>query len=233
MEPAMPRLKRLISENKGFLLLLFGMFAFRSAIADWYIVPSGSMYPTLMIGDRVVADRLAYDVKLPLTDVVLTHLDDPRRGDIVTFSSPADGNRLVKRIIGVPGDVVEMRGERLFINGTKASYAPAAGAVASHLTPGYSGEQLVLEEKLLGSQRSIIVMPERAALRSFGPVKVPQGQYLMLGDNRDNSKDSRYIGLVRRELITGRVKRVAFSLDADRYYLPRVERFAAALTPAE
>ncbi|HCN87947.1 MAG TPA: signal peptidase I, partial [Oxalobacteraceae bacterium] len=127
------------------------------------------------------------------------------------------------------GDVVEMDGEQLIINGVHASYAQVSGDISAHLTPDYQGRQLMLKEDLLGRQRPIIVMPQRPAMRSFGPVTVPQGEYLMLGDNRDNSKDSRYIGFVKRALLTGRVKRVVFSLDAERYYLPRMERFAASL----
>lgn len=225
----MLRLRKLIADNKGFLFFLFGMIMVRSAIADWYGVPSGSMYPTLMIGDRIVTDRLAYDVKLPFTDVILRHLADPKRGDIVTFTSPEDGNRLVKRLVAIPGDVVEMRGEQLIINGVQASYGQPGSDVLAHLSPDYAGPQLVLTEQILGSRRPIIVMPERKALRSFGPVTVPSGQYLMLGDNRDNSKDSRYIGFVKRELITGQVKRVAISFDANHYYLPRVDRVGVAL----
>ncbi len=225
----MQRIKKLIAENKGFLFFLLGMVVVRSAVADWYGVPSGSMYPTLLIGDRIVADRLAYDIKIPFTDVIVKRLDDPQRGDIVTFTSPEDGLRLVKRVIGLPGDVVEMRGEELILNGKKASYIPATGAVAEQLMPDYSGRQLVLKERLPGVEHPIIVMPERMAARTFGPVTVPADQYLMLGDNRDASKDSRYIGFVPRELITAQVTRVAFSLDTDRYYLPRVERFGAPL----
>ncbi|HYD61195.1 MAG TPA: signal peptidase I [Noviherbaspirillum sp.] len=221
--------KRLIASNKGFLFFLMGMLLVRSAIADWYDVPSGSMYPTLVIGDRVVADRLAYDVKLPFTDVIVKHLADPQRGDIVTFTSPEDDTRLIKRIVGLPGDMVEMRGEELIVNGEKASYSLAEGDIARELVPDYIGQQLVLTESVLGSQRHIVVMPERMAMRSFGPVTVPEGQYLMLGDNRDASKDSRYIGFVRRELITGQAKRVAFSLDKEQYYLPRTDRFGTPL----
>ena len=225
----MLNLKKSIAENKTFLVFLFAMIVVRSAIADWYGVPSSSMYPTLMIGDRIVSDRLAYDFKLPFTDVIVKHIADPQRGDIVTFTSPQDGNRLVKRLIGVPGDVIEMRGVQLIINGVQASYAQVTGDLSAHLTPDYQGQQLVLKEQLLGQQRPIIVMPQRPAMRSFGPVTVPPGEYLMLGDNRDNSKDSRYIGFVKRELLTGQVKRVVFSLDAEKFYLPRVERFGAAL----
>ncbi len=225
----MLKIKKLIANNKGFLLFMFGMLMFRTAIADWYVVPSSSMYPNVMIGDRIVANRLAYDVKVPFTDVIVKHVADPQRGDIVTFISPEDGMRLVKRLVGVPGDVVEMRDERLIINGVTASYAPAAGDIASQLAPDHQGQQMVLSEQLLGAQRSIIVIPGRPAMRSFAPVTVPAGHYLMLGDNRDMSKDSRYIGFVKRELLTGQVKRVGFSLDADKHYLPRMERFGAAL----
>jgi signal peptidase I len=225
----MKGVKELIAGNKGFLFFLFSMLLVRSAIADWYDVPSGSMYPTLMIGDRVVADRLAYDVKLPFTDVIVKHLADPQRGDIVTFTSPDDGLRLIKRIVGLPGDVVEMRGEELIVNGEKALYSPASDDVSRQIAPDYQGQQLVLTENLLGSHHGIVVMPERMAMRSFGPVTVPDGQYLMLGDNRDASKDSRYIGFVKRELITGQAKRVAFSLDKEHYYLPRPARFGTPL----
>jgi signal peptidase I len=216
-----------LRSNKGFIALMLGMLLFRSAIADWYTVPSSSMYPTLQIGDRVLADRLAYDVKVPFTDLILKHVADPVRGDIVTFTSPANGVRLVKRLVAVPGDVVEMRDEQLTINGVALQYQPAAGQ--HPLTPDYVGRQLVINENLLGKQHGIIEMPDRSALRSFGPVTVPPGQYLMLGDNRDNSADSRYIGFVKRELITGQVRRVLFSLDQDHYYLPRWNRIDATL----
>ena len=222
-------LRKLASDNKGFLAFVFFMVLVRSAFADWYLVPSSSMYPTLLQGDRVISNRVAYDIKLPFTDVVLKQIADPQRGDIVTFTSPEDGIRLVKRLVALPGDVVEMREEKLVINGVEASYSPVQVSNADHLTPvrEYQHQQLVFNESLAGMQHEVIVMPEKPAMRSFGPVQVPQGQYLMLGDNRDNSKDSRYIGFVKRELITGQVKRLMFSLNGDNYYLPRLERFAA------
>lgn len=224
------RIRKFVAGNKGFLLFMLGMILVRSAIADWYSVPSGSMYPTVMIGDRIIADRIAYDLKFPFTDIVLKHIADPQRGDIVTFSSPEDGTRLVKRLVGLPGDTVELRSEVLYLNGVPASYASATGAVTTRITPDYHGKQIVLHEQILGSDRPIMLMPERTdVLRNFGPLQVPQGQYLMLGDSRDNSRDSRFIGFVKRELITGRVGRVAFSLDAERNFMPRFERFGASL----
>lgn len=226
----MMALKKIVSDNKGFLLFMLGMILVRSAIADWYTVPSGSMYPNLLVGDRIIADRIAYDLKVPFTDKIIEHLSDPRRGDIVTFSSPEDGTRLVKRLVGLPGDRVELRDDVLYLNGAAATYAAASGPVSGHLMPDYRGLQVVLNERTPDSQRPIMLLPEReGVLRNFGPMQVPAGEYLMLGDNRDNSRDSRYIGFVRRELITGRVGRVAFSLDADHYFRPRLARFGASL----
>jgi signal peptidase I len=187
------------------------------------------MYPNLLEGDRVICNRLAYDFKLPFTDVILAHLGEPQRGDIVTFTSPEDGVRLVKRLVAVPGDVVEMRDEQLVVNGVEATYQPIATQDADLLTPEYPGQQRTLRERIGHREHEIIVMPGRDALRSFGPVVVPANHYLMLGDNRDNSRDSRYIGLVRRELLTGRVQHVLYSLNANNHYLPRMQRFGAAL----
>ena len=222
-------IRKLAADNKGFLIFVFLMVLVRSAFADWYLVPTSSMYPNLLEGDRVFCDRTAYDIKLPFTNVILKQVADPQRGDIVTFTSPVDGIRLVKRLVALPGDVVEMREEKLLINGVEASYIPVNTRDADHLTPvrEYPHQQLVFKESLGTLQHEMIVMPDREAMRSFGAVKVPQGQYMMLGDNRDNSKDSRYIGFVKRELITGQVKRLMFSLNGDNYYLPRFERIGA------
>jgi signal peptidase I len=114
--------KNLIRKNKGFLafLVLFGVF--RTAVADWNPIPSASMHPNLLEGDVVLVNRLAFDLKVPLTDMVLARLGEPARGDIVTFRSPRDGTRLIKRVAALPGDVVEMRNERLVINGRQADY---------------------------------------------------------------------------------------------------------------
>ena len=87
-----------LKSNRWFIVLLLCFGVFRTAVADWNPIPSGSMRPTLLEGDVVLVNRLAYDLKLPLTDVILAHIDDPQRGDVVTFSSPLDGTRLIKRI---------------------------------------------------------------------------------------------------------------------------------------
>ena len=97
-------------ETRRFLLFLLFFGVFRTAVADWNPIPSGSMRPTLLEGDVVLVNRLAYDLKLPLTDVVLARLNEPRRGDILTFSSPVDGTRLIKRLVALPADTVVYTG---------------------------------------------------------------------------------------------------------------------------
>jgi signal peptidase I len=225
--------KKMFSDNKGFLFFIFAMILMRSAVADWYSVPSSSMYPHLMQGDRVFANRLAYDVKLPFTDIILKKIADPKRGDVVTFTSPEGGVRLIKRVIGLPGDVIEMRDEKLIVNGVAAEYEEVKNVDPVFLTPKheYAQQQLVFKESLGDLQHRIIVMPERSAMRSFEAKTVPADSYLMLGDNRDNSHDSRFYGMVKRELLTGRVTNLMFSLDYENYYMPRWERTGAKVTP--
>lgn len=196
------------------------MLPFRSAIADWNVVPTGSMNPTIVEGDRIFINKLAYDLKIPFTTVHLAQWADPQRGEIAVFYAPDDGMRLVKRVIGLPGDVLELRDERLYINGEALSYAPLASDDAATV---YARELLGVHPHMLQIQ------PGLRALRSFGPVTVPQGSYFMMGDNRDNSRDSRYFGFVARDQIVGRALAVVASLDPERYYLPRTERFFKAL----
>ncbi|HJY09225.1 MAG TPA: signal peptidase I, partial [Bryobacteraceae bacterium] len=118
----MRAIAKFLLRNRGFIAFMLCMIVFRSAVADWNVVPTGSMQPTIRIGDRILVDKLAYDVRLPLTHVSLLHLADPQRGDIVVLDSHAARERLVKRVIGLPGDQVAMRGNMLFINGHAARY---------------------------------------------------------------------------------------------------------------
>jgi signal peptidase I len=173
-------------------------------------------------------NRLAYDLKLPLTDHIVLRLGEPQRGDIVTFSSPRDGVRLIKRIVAIPGDRVAMQDKQLILNGERASYpAMQAQAEPAALDAPWQAEfrvEQVADEKYL-----IQWLPGVAARDNFATQLVPEGQYLMLGDNRDNSADSRYIGMVPRHLLIGKAVRVLLSVDILGLWLPRLERFGQAL----
>ena len=221
-------MKNWLRLNKGFVtfLILFGVF--RTAVADWNPIPSGSMHPNILEGDVVLVNRLAFNLKVPLTNIVLAHTGEPRRGEIVTFFSPGDGTRLIKRLIALPGDTVEMRDEHLLINGQAARYAEL-DRVSEALEQRTAVTAQRYSETVGAQTRRIQMLPALEARRDFGPVLVPSGQFLMLGDNRDNSADSRYFGFVPRELLIGRAVRVLVSADITGNWAPRMERFGMAL----
>src|SRR6184192_162450 len=114
--------KKVFYEARVFILMLLVISSLRSALADWNDVPTGSMKPTIQEGDRVVVNKLAYDLKVPFTMIEVAKWGDPKRGDIVVLFSPEDGTRLVKRVVGVPGDRIELRDNQLLVNGVAASW---------------------------------------------------------------------------------------------------------------
>ncbi|MGW8390728.1 signal peptidase I [Pseudoduganella sp. HUAS MS19] len=223
-------MKKLIRENKGFIVFLLMLGVFRSAIADWNPIPSASMHPNLLEGDVVFVNRIAYDLKVPLTDISVSHLGEPQRGDVVTFFSPEDRTRLIKRIVALPGDRVEIREERLVINGKTSDYA-VLGKATEQIDKVGELQALQLREHNASASYSIQVLPEVDAQRDFGPVTVPADSYLMLGDNRNNSRDSRFIGFVPRKLLIGRAERVLVSADILGNWAPRTERIGMSLRP--
>src|SRR5215831_16777215 len=115
------------------LVVLFILFSVRSSVADWNDVPTGSMKPTILEGDRIFVNKLAYDLRVPFVGWRLVHWADPQRGDIVVFTSPADGIRLVKRVVGLPGDRIELRDDELWINGEPAVYEPLDPAIVQQI----------------------------------------------------------------------------------------------------
>lgn len=220
------KLQRLWLEWRGLLIFLVVMLLFRSAIADWNQVPTGSMKPTILIGDRIIVNKLAYDLKLPFTTWHLAKWDNPKRGEIVTFYSPRDEKLLIKRVIGIPGDVVSLRNNQLFINNQASTYSELAPSIIEQLDTIQQQEHDFFTETIDDIEHPVMVVPsEPTQYNSFGPVKVPDNHYLVLGDNRDHSGDSRIIGFIERDRIVGRAHTVAFSVDYEDHYLPRLDRF--------
>jgi signal peptidase I len=212
--------KKVLNEIRVFLAMLLVVSSLRSALADWNDVPTGSMKPTIEEGDRVVVNKLAYDLKVPFTTIELLKWGDPQRGDIVVLFSPADGTRLVKRVVGVPGDRIEMRDNTLFVNGRAAEWREIGLQDDSE-----QGSSVLVEENLAGVNHEVMFTPQIPAVRSFGPLTVPPGRYFVMGDNRDNSNDSRFIGLIDRRRIVGKATAVAFSFDRAHHFAPRFNRF--------
>ncbi|XQF91982.1 signal peptidase I [Pseudoalteromonas espejiana] len=205
--------------NRSLIVFIALMSVFRSAVADWYEVPTGSMKPTILEGDRILTDKMAYDLRIPFTHIPLVKLADPKTGDIIVFDSQAADNRLIKRVIGVPGDTVALYNNELVINGVKLKYNNLQSNVDS----------LDKIEDLNGHKHTIRVANIPSRLSGFNKITIPDDYYLAMGDNRDHSADSRVIGLIPRSELLGKAERIIVSLDYDDNYLPRKNRFLKPL----
>jgi len=209
--------------------IVFVIVPAKSSLADWNWVPTGSMNPTILEGDLIYVDKIAYDLRFPLTLHRLAKWSNPQRGDIIVCFSPDDNTRLVKRVTGLPGDIIELRNNTLFLNGEPAGYTKIDSKYTEHL-PGNLKEKCVFAmEDLDGLSHAVMSTPSITAIRSFGPVKVPLNSYFVMGDNRNNSRDSRYFGFVERKFIIGKAKGVITSFDITDKYQPRFKRFFASL----
>ena len=163
----------------------------RSSLADHYLVPTGSMIPTVEPDDHVLVDKLAYGLRLPLLGDYVAHFAPPARGDVVVLRSPDDGTVLLKRVVGVPGDRIAVMDGALVIDGRAIPVVERGGAS--------------IEE--LGAAEHAISLAYGGG-PDYGPLAVPAGRYLVMGDNRGNSRDGRTFGLVARDAIMGRVEAV-------------------------
>jgi signal peptidase I len=216
-------------EIRPLLILLLIGFSIRSSLADWNDVPSGSMRPTILEGDRIFVNKLAYDLKVPFTTWHLAEWGNPQRGDIVVFFSPHNGKRLVKRVIGLPGDTIELRNNALVINGDLVTYQPIAEELLRNIPAAERAGRVFASERLPGQTHAVGGIPTAPALRTFAPIRVPEGEYFMLGDNRDDSFDSRFWGPVERKQIIGRAAVVVLSLNKNNHWLPRWQRSFSSL----
>lgn len=254
---------------KPLLIIALVMFSFRSAVADWNDVPTGSMKPTILEGDRIFINKVAYDLKFPFTRWRLAQWGDPEWGDVVVLRSPEDNKRLVKRVIGLPGDILEIRGMYLYRNGEPAHYLkrPENDFVGVDIRQGHT--PFYFNEDVSGRQHPIMLTlstDEVRKYRALDPLSsfgqpfvtpkncrsvsgsddlkrlrdvrarrdswvciVPDAHFFVMGDNRNNSRDSRYFGPVNRAEILGQATAVALSLDRNDYYKPRWHRFFTPL----
>lgn len=178
------RIAREIGVLAAFALVLISA---RSSLADHYRVPTGSMLPTVQVDDRILVNKTAYGLRLPFTSTYVTRAAGPEVGDVVVLDSPETDKVLLKRVVGTPGVRVEVRGGRISLDGRPAP----------------------IEERAEGTYERLggVVHPIRLTNDGgpdFGPSAIPDGQYLVMGDNRGDSHDGRSFGLVSRDAIFGR-----------------------------
>jgi signal peptidase I len=163
----------------------------RSLVFATYTIPSGSMESTLLVGDYLIANRMSYVVKVPLTDIVVLTLGEPERGDVIIFRFPEDRSKdFVKRVIAKKGDVVEIKDKVLYVNGQRVQIG------AAHFDD------------------SRVIPASLAPRDNFGPVTVPKDSYFVMGDNRDNSYDSRFWGFLKKRDLVGKAEIIYFSRDS-------------------
>ena len=166
----------------------------RTFVVQAFKIPSGSMKPTLQIGDHILVNKFLYGVKLPYIMKTVIPVKEPTHGDIIVFKYPEDPDKdFIKRVIGVPGDTVEIKNKKIFINNTQLN-----DDYGVHTDP-----------RLIPGQ-----MNKRD---NFGPVTVPGGSYFVMGDNRDNSYDSRFWGFVSEKSIKGKAFVIYWSWDSDNF----------------
>jgi signal peptidase I len=197
------RFKGLRRDGVFVLAMAATLFAARASLADHYVVPTGSMEPTVAVGDHVCVNKLAYGLRVPDSEVYVLPASGPARGDVVVLDSPTDGEVLLKRVVAVPGDRVAVTDGRLTIDGV------AIPTVAAEGTPGTAGEapggDALLEQ--LGRHLHRVSL-DFGGGPDLPRTVIPVGRYLVLGDNRGNSRDGRYFGLVSRGAILGRAEAV-------------------------
>ena len=209
--------------------IVFVIIPVKSSMADWNWVPTGSMNPTILEGDMLYVNKMAYDLRIPFTYRRLIKWSNPQKGDIVICFSPQDQIRLVKRVVAVPGDKIEMKKNTLFLNDRPAIYTEIDSKYTEYLSVNLKKSSILASENIDGYIHPVMSIPLISAMRNFGPITVPKGKYFVMGDNRDNSKDSRYFGFVDRKTIVGKAKGVIVSFDITDKYQPRLKRFFASL----
>ncbi len=221
----MLRKKLLKSQRVLFVVIVLVILIGRSMVADWYRVPTGSMKPTIFEGDFIFVNRLAYDLKVPFTTLWLANWGSPERGEIVVFKSPEDDGRLVKRVIGMPGDKIRLQGEQLWINDQIISYYPLPKSRFPSLNDADRASHTTAAEQLFDLVHPVMFGPEKQIPPIQGDYEVPEGHYFLIGDHRNDSRDSRYFGAVERRRILGRAVSVVGSLNPENSWKPRWDRF--------
>lgn len=192
-------------------ILLLAVLVVIAALAPAYVrlyrVSGYSDAPSFLVGDRFLANKLAYDVRLPYTDIVFFSHSAPKSGDVILFRSPDSDLLVFKRVIGCPGDRVAMRDNHLEINGTALQYARVQRTGYEPVAEQNRLGEIIEMETGVGPPHLMTHSPDTSLYASFGPVDVPRDQYFVVGDNRDHSRDSRMYGCVPRRSILGKVIR--------------------------
>ncbi len=201
-----------VEYSKSLFPVILAVLVLRSFIVEPFRIPSGSMMPTLLAGDFILVNKFAYGIRLPVVDAKIIPVGLPERGDVLVFRYPKNPSiDYIKRVIGLPGDKVAYYNKQLFINGEPATQTGLGVYDAVGAGVSMAGAQ-VRGEDLTGVQHNILIDTQRGTIE--GEFQVPEGRYFVMGDNRDNSNDSRYWGFVPEENLVGRAFMIWMNWDA-------------------
>ena len=205
----------IVEYSRSFFPVLLIVLVIRSFIFEPFRIPSGSMMPTLLQGDFIFVKKYAYGLRLPVLETKFLDTGEPERGDVVVFRLPSDPTvNYIKRVVGLPGDRIEYDGHRLRINGEEVELQRDAE------TPDFRGMAQFTET--LGDRDHAILVERRDYMMRDGAYEVPEGAYFVMGDNRDNSRDSRFIGAIPESYLVGEAVRIWMHMDG--LSMPRWDR---------
>lgn len=197
---------------KSFFPVILAVLLLRSFLVEPFRIPSGSMMPTLLVGDFILVNKFSYGLRLPVLNTKFIDIDKPARGDVVVFRYPKDPSvDYIKRVVGLPGDTVGYYNKAVYINGEQAGQVPAGIYIGEGSGVSMSGASK-RREQLGDIQHDILVVPRKPDME--GEFVVAEGEYFVMGDNRDNSNDSRYWGTVPEENLVDKAFRVWMNWDS-------------------
>jgi signal peptidase I len=223
VEEEIPQVKDplLVEYSKSFFPVIFAVLILRSFLAEPFRIPSGSMMPTLLVGDFILVNKFSYGIRLPVLNNKVIDIGEPQRGDVVVFRYPKQPwVDYIKRVVGVPGDVITYQNKTLMVNGEAMPQTPVGVYTGVGSGAQMTGAYRVVEQ-LDDVEHHILLHPMAPNLAMgcnvlrHGPITVPEGHYFAMGDNRDNSNDSRCWGLVPDENLVGKAFGIWMNWDSN------------------
>lgn len=215
-----PKEPLLVDYARSFFPIFLIVLLIRSFLVEPFRIPSGSMMPSLLVGDFILVNKFSYGLRLPVTDTKVLELGEPARGDVVVFRYPLDKSTdYIKRVVGLPGDHIAYQDKVLYINGEPMSYRKD-GIYQGEGSGARETGSILATENLQGLEHSILANPMRGdfgfgcSVLAEGGVTVPEGHYFMMGDNRDNSNDSRCWGFVPDGNLVGKAFAIWMNWDS-------------------
>jgi signal peptidase I len=211
-----PRDPVVIEYSRSLFPVLLIVLLFRSFLFEPFKIPSGSMIPTLLIGDFIVVNKYAYGLRLPVTHTKILSIGEPKRGEVIVFRYPVDERvNFIKRLVGLPGDTVQYRNKQLFVNGERVATTPLGRYASEEIKCSTARPDAMLFEEQLGEVGHRILLHSNSR-DADGEWRVPEGHYFVMGDNRDRSNDSRAWEFVPEENLMGRAVGIWLNFDMNK-----------------